>query len=291
VSQGNIGLLGASSLVGQHLLDQIPANQYIIYALTQQTRSHQTNTDNSHIVWQQLPFKKNKEPSIPVWLCAAPIWVLPDYFPMLEACGIKRIVCLSSTSVISKAHSDNLQEQQLSERLAHAETALQVWAANHQVQWIIIRPTLIYGDGKDKNITAISRFIRLFKCFPILETAQGLRQPVHARDVATACLVTLHNADISHRVYTLSGGETLTYAAMVTRIFETLQLPARIIPVPRWLFQCVIHCLRCFPRYRHLTIDMVERMNQHLDFSHTELNSDTGFTPSAFILTRKDLGE
>src|SRR5574340_1250194 len=41
------------------------------------------------------------------WVCLAPIWVLPDYFPMLTACRAKRVVALGSTSVFTKKTSSD----------------------------------------------------------------------------------------------------------------------------------------------------------------------------------------
>ncbi len=59
------------------------------------------------------------------------------------------------------------------------------------VEWVILRPTLIYGHGRDKNITEIARFIRRFGFFPLLGKANGLRQPIHVEDVAEACFAAL----------------------------------------------------------------------------------------------------
>ncbi len=74
------------------------------------------------------------------------------------------------------------------------------WAASHGVEWIILRPTLIYGLGRDKNIAEIARFVRRFGFSPLFGKAKGLRQPLHAQDVAGACIAALDAPDAANRV-------------------------------------------------------------------------------------------
>jgi hypothetical protein len=51
--------------------------------------------------------------------------------------------------------------------------------------WTILRPTLIYGAGIDRSITPIVQRALRLRLFPI-PLAGGLRQPVHADDIARA---------------------------------------------------------------------------------------------------------
>ena len=92
----------------------------------------------------------------------APIWVLPEHFALLDAHGARRVVALSSTSRFTKSGSSDSQEQSVAERLAEAEARLQAWAEARGVEWVVLRPTLIYGLGRDKNIVEIARCIRRF---------------------------------------------------------------------------------------------------------------------------------
>jgi len=92
-----------------------------------------------------------------------------------------------------------------------AEQRFIVWAEDHDVEWLILRPTLIYGTGFDRNVSESARFISRFGFFPVLEPASGLRQPVHVEDVAIACKRALETKDIVTGAYHVAGGEILTY--------------------------------------------------------------------------------
>ena len=94
----------------------------------------------------------------------------------------------------------NQSDQEIACFLEQGEDALRKWAELNRVQWVILRPTLIYGYGQDKNVSEIARFVRRFGFFPLIGKAQGLRQPVHADDVAEACKAALLNADIVDRL-------------------------------------------------------------------------------------------
>ena len=284
----HIGLLGATSLVGECILNQLVSDQWRITAFSRQTRQQ----DHPQINWIQLNVTSGKvqnNDKIALWICAAPIWTLPEHFSLLLAWRAQRIVMLSSTSRFSKTESIDPDEQAIAQQLITAEKTVETWAAKHNIEWIILRPTLIYGLGRDKNISEIARFILRFGFFPLFGPAQGLRQPIHAKDVSTACILALNTLNIKNRTYNLTGGETLTYQEMINRIFSALNKKPRFIRIPRWLFQLTISVLNWLPRYRHWTAAMAERMNRNLVFDSINLQQDLRFQPGSFILSKADL--
>ena len=94
-----------------------------------------------------------------------------------------------------------------STRLIEAEDRFVVWAKSRGIEWVILRLTLIYGLGRNKNISEIAGFIRRFGFFPVLGRAQGLRQPIHVEDVPAACVSALRAPDAVNRAHNISGGE------------------------------------------------------------------------------------
>jgi nucleoside-diphosphate-sugar epimerase len=259
------------------------------------SRSLAQRTTEARVSWLQLGEHSQTlqghaaASKISDWLCVAPIWVLPQYFSLLEAYGARRVVALSSTSRFTKDDSSDPEEQAIALRLADAEARVQAWAASHGVEWIILRPTLIYGLGRDKNIAEIARFVRRFGFFPLFGKANGLRQPLHAQDVAGACLAALGSPDAANRAYNLSGFETLPYRDMVARIFRALGRPVRLVPVPLLAFRFAVAILRLLPRYRNWSSAMAERMNRDLVFDHFEATRDFGFEPRPFVLSAEDV--
>ena len=225
------------------------------------------------------------------WVCVAPIWVLPEYFTFLEKYGVRRIVALSSTSRFTKDESPDLEEQNLARRLAEAEACVVSWAEKRGIEWVILRPTLIYGLGRDKNISEIARFVRRFGFFPLFGKAMGLRQPIHVQDVANACFEALQASASTNRFYNISGGETLTYRDMVIRVFAVMGRSPRLLPVPLSVFRVAVAFLRHLPRYRLWSAAMAERMNVDMVFDSSEAEQDLAFAPRKFVLSREDFSE
>ena len=284
-----VGVLGATSFVGKSLLPLLSSGGCRVSAFSRQPAQQ----GDANINWFQLPDSApislaDEAQAISSWVCVAPIWVLPDYLPWMKSMGARRVVALSSTSRFTKTASSDISEQALAQRIIECEQQFVDWAQAHDVEWIILRPTLIYGLGLDKNVCEIARFIRRFSFFPLFGKADGLRQPVHVQDVAQACIAAL-SGSISNRAYNLSGGETLTYREMVARVFKALGRPTRFLSVPLPAFRVAVSLLRYLPRYRNWSSAMAERMNNDLVFDHTEAEKDLGFAPRRFELPPIDL--
>jgi len=288
--KNRIGVLGATSLVGKCLLPLLTEARLQVTAFSRQ----EIESLGDGVEWRPLSSSPpatltvKAEEGIPLWVCVAPIWVLLEYFDFLEAHGARRVVVLSSTSRFTKNDSADSEEQYVARRLADAETHVQKWAENSGVEWVILRPTLIYGLGRDKNISEIARFICRFGFFPLFGKACGLRQPIHAADVASACLAALHSHSAVNRAYNISGGEMLAYRDMVIRIFTALGRRPHLLTVPLWAFRLAVAMLHCIPRYRKWSSAMAERMNRDLVFDHAEAARDLGFKPRMFVLGAGD---
>lgn len=290
MNEGSVtGLLGATSLVGECVIPLLISDGRQVFAFS--TKAPERKAE-AGLTWLQLGAPSPQHPGttpIQDWLCVCPIWLLPQYFSMLEHYGARRVVALSSTSRFTKMNSSDAAENATASRLAESEERLQKWAASNGIAWTILRPTLIYGRGRDKNIREIARLVNRFGFFPLLGKAEGLRQPIHAEDVAGTCLAALRVDVSANRVYNISGGETLSYREMVGRVFSALERRPRLVAIPLVIFRVAVACVRLFPQYRHWSASMAERMNRDLVFDHSDAVRDLGFSPRPFRLVPGDL--
>jgi nucleoside-diphosphate-sugar epimerase len=225
------------------------------------------------------------EPQGLVLFHLAPLPLLIPHLNQLSDCNVSRVVAFSSTSLLSKAESRDPQERQLVKALIEAERQLADWGLEANVSWTVFRPTMIYGAGIDQNVTFLANFIRRYRFFPLPGRGSGLRQPVHAEDLADACLSVLRNPLTFGRTYELGGGERLTYRELIERIFRAMSMKPRLLPVPAGLLRVVVQGLSLVPRYSHLTAEMVNRMNLDLCFDTSAATRDFGFAPRPFLFT------
>jgi len=295
--KGRVGVIGATSLIGDCLLSLLLDDGYDVAAFSRRGQDTQLPLKKPHVDWQIISQAESSsfsdivppEKQIPHWVCLAPIWLLPEYLRLFSLYGVKHIVAISSTSRFTKGLSSDTAEQELAQRLADGENSLVDWAEKNHVSWTILRPTLTYGLGHDKNISVIARFIQRFSFFPLLGAARGLRQPLHVHDLALSCLAALNSEAAINNSYNISGGETLPYREMVGRIFSALGKKQRFVTFPLWLFRLAVMCLRILPSFRHWSAAMAGRMNSDLVCDYTAARRDLDFTPRIFSLTREDI--
>jgi len=292
-SNNRIGVLGASSMVGKRLLPLLVQSNAEVWAFSRHAEIYKKEASDRNVLWVTISEASDVESaeSIKKWISFIPIWKLSGFLPFLKAYDAHRIVALSSTSRFTKECSSDKADRKLSKEILISEEKLASWAKDNDIHWTVLRPTLIYGHGLDKNISEIARLINKFGMFPLLGAAKGLRQPVHVDDVAGACMQALDAPQTFNRAYNIPGDERLTYREMVKRVFIAMDKKPRIVTVPLIVFRFAMFVLRCFPKFRDISVATIERMTQDMVFEYTEATRDFGFAPRKFILTRQDIPE
>lgn len=270
---------GASSQIGHFLLPKLTEAGFSVQALSRRPPA----TGLAGIRWQHCDIAAGTVPEIPLTgaIHLAPLPLLPPLLPQLAQLGAKRVIGFGSTSRFTKAASADPAEREYAAALERAEQAIAEFCEPRGIAWTVFRPTLIYGCGMDKNVTAIARLIRRFRFFPLIGGG-GLRQPVHADDLAAACLAAWDRPAAFNRGYDLSGAEVLSYRAMVERIFAAEGVPPRCLPIPLALVRFGIRLLSLLPRYGYLTTEMADRMAADLAFDHARASADFGYAPRPF---------
>lgn len=280
-------VLGAKSLVGKEVLDLIAKRGDQAVALTRQTPSGDTDAIRWHPTTDLAVLAGS---GTEFAICVAHIWVVGEYLAAMKAAGVRRMVALSTTSLFTKRGSSTSEELEASRLFEASETEVVRLCAEVGIGCTILRPTLIYGRGNDKNVAEIARMIVRFGFFPLFGKAEGKRQPIHARDVALAAIQAVQATEANGKAYNLSGGEVLSYRAMVQRIFLALGRKPVTPTIPLWLFRSALRILRMVPRFSKWTPDMAIRMNRDQAFDHSEATRDFGFEPAPFVLQASDVG-
>ncbi len=232
--------------------------------------------------WVRLDLAAPQPPHPPVATVAslAPVWLLPPALPALIAGGLRRLVAVSSTSRWTKAASSVAAERETARRLAEAEDRVAALCDAAGVAWTMLRPTLVYAEGRDRNVSRLADLARRWGVLPLAGAGLGRRQPVHADDLAAALPSVLAAPATAGRAYDLPGGETLTYADMCRRVFEGLGRTPRLLHVPPPLWRAGLALAS--PLLPGATAAMGERMAEDLVFDPAPAARDFGWHPRAF---------
>jgi hypothetical protein len=163
-----------------------------------------------------------------IWVSLGPIWLLAPFLEQLTVkfperiSNLRGIVACSSSSVITKRFAINDFDRSLVYSLTSAEDHLHAISLRLQIPCCIIRPTLIYGQAGpycDHNLTHLLKLMRRVPVLP-LPARTGMRQPIHARQLAGVALHLLSSAvgsaDLDWPTHIEIGGDSqLSYYAML----------------------------------------------------------------------------
>lgn len=226
-------VLGGSSQIGHFLLPRLRASGESVLALSRRPRPAQAG-----VAWLQgtLPDRVPVLPPLSAIISFGPLQGLADWLAQTTLADAPRVIATSSMSAESKRDSRVPAERNLARQLRAGEAALATACERHGCAWTVLRPTLVYGAGLDKSLTPIARRAMRLRVFP-LPAGRGLRQPVHADDIAQAVLAALECPAAAGRILPIGGGERLRSGEMFARVRDSLSRSTVPLPLPAWLLR------------------------------------------------------
>src|SRR4051795_1649350 len=135
-------------------------------------------------------------------------------------------------------------------------------------------------QGRDGNVSRLARLCRRFGVLPLMGSGLGLRQPVHAEDLAIGAIAAAASEAAIGKIYPLGGGETISYREMAGRIFDALGKPRRIISVPGFLWRLGFALAK--PLFPNANVAMGVRMAKDMVFDSMPAARDFGWNPRTF---------
>lgn len=271
-------VFGGSGQVGAAVLEQLLREGWSVDAISREARP-----DRKRLRWLRggfgaMPGLARRYDAI---LSCGPL----DLFARWQrAAGVDapRIVAFGSTSVAVKRDSADSAERDVAARLQAAEQALFGAVQARGAEVVLLRPTLVYGAGRDRTLSRIAALARRWRVFPLPRGATGLRQPVHVDDLAAAAVAALDVQGAGGRGYDLPGGETLAYRDMVARVLAALDPPARLLELPGPAFAALAATLRAGGRLQGFGPEAQARLREDLVFDATPALEVLGHAPRPF---------
>jgi nucleoside-diphosphate-sugar epimerase len=186
--------------------------------------------------------------------------------------GIERAVFISTTAIFTKLNSKSK-----STRLA-AEAAIQ----SSDLDYTILRPTMIYGTPRDRNMIRLIRWLLRLPVIPVLGNGNYLQQPVFVEDVAQAIVSCLKESKTIGKSYNIAGKTPITYNEVIDTIGKLSNRKILKIHFPDKPVIAVLRMLEKVKLPLPIKAEQVERLNENKDFAYQEASADFGYSPRSF---------
>ena len=188
-----------------------------------------------------------------------------------ERAGIRRAVFVSTTAVTTTLPASSKRV-----RLA-AEESIRASA----LDWTILRPTMIYGDPGDRNL---SRLLPLLRRAPVLPVPGGrhLQQPVHAADVAGAVLAAAERPAAAGHTYDVAGPEPLTFTDLLQTAARAVASRTWFVPVPLFPVLAAARGYELLSRNPKIRAEQVRRLAEDKAFAIGDAIRDLDYAPRSF---------
>ena len=189
-----------------------------------------------------------------------------------KAAGVKRGIFISTTAIFTQLNAGSK-----SVRLA-AESAIQASGLNYT----ILRPTMIYGSPRDRNMWRLIRLLRVTPVMPIFGDGESLQQPIFVDDVAQAVLLALQTDTTIGKSYNIAGKDPLTYNQVIDTVASALGKRVWKLHLP---YMPIVRALQ-FTEQMNIRLpikaEQVLRLNEDKSFSYADAQRDFGFSPRSF---------
>ena len=189
---------------------------------------------------------------------------IPHVVNQLETARVRRAVFVSTTAIFTSLPSASRKIR------VEAETAVQ----QSRLEWSIVRPTMIYGTARDRNISRLLRYLKRWPVFPLCGNA--LWQPIYVVDLADAIVSALDTPATIGKTYNLAGEHPLRFSELIRTAAQTIMRHVRLLPVP-------VSAAALGARItRIVTPEQVRRLAEDKAFDYSAATHDFEFRPRSF---------
>jgi nucleoside-diphosphate-sugar epimerase len=114
----------------------------------------------------------------------------------------------------------------------HAEQGLREISEQTGMEYVIIRPPLVYGPGIKGNFATMLQRVKHGMPLPFGTVTNNRRSLLALDNLLNLISICLEHPDAVNQTFLVSDGEDLSTADLLRRIGQTVERPARLFPAP-----------------------------------------------------------
>ena len=115
---------------------------------------------------------------------------------------------------------------------ARAEEGLRAIGDETGMEWVIVRPPLVYGPGVKANFAQMMRWLARGRPLPLGGVDRNRRSLLGLDNLVDLLILCLNHPAAANQIFLASDGEDLSTAGLLRRLGAALDKPARLLPFP-----------------------------------------------------------
>ena len=189
---------------------------------------------------------------------------------LIEACvknRVKRIIYVSSLDVTLNKTNIYGKTKAIGEDIIK----------NSNIDYIILRPSLIYGKGS-KDITLLTELINRYPLIPVVGSGEGKLQPVYVDDVCDT-IVKLIESDKKNKIYHIAGEQKISLNDLIDKIAGLSSRRVIKIHVPLWLLWLPLKLYSLIARNSTINYESLNLLTNDKTCEIDDIKNDFHFKP------------
>jgi nucleoside-diphosphate-sugar epimerase len=184
--------------------------------------------------------------------------------------GVERAYFVTTTGIFSRYHRYSDIYKAGEERIRES-----------RLVYTILRPSMIYGSLRDKNMHRLIKFLDRAPVFPLFGAGRNLMQPVFVDDLTQGIISAIDNSETEYQEYNLAGPRGISYRYIVETVLRQLERKVTLLNVGMSFAAGVARYAQYIPGFP-VNHEQVLRLLEDKVFDISKATAELNYTPRDF---------
>lgn len=148
---------------------------------------------------------------------------------------------------------------------------------NSGVDYVILRPSFIYGKGA-KDLVTLMKLIARCPVVPVVGHGEGKLQPVHVDDVCDV-IVRLLESGARSKTYYIAGEQKISLNDLIDKVANLTSKRVVKIHIPLWVLWLPLKLYGLIVRNSSISYESLSLLNRDKTCEIADIERDLGFKP------------
>lgn len=192
---------------------------------------------------------------------------------------VKKAVLVHTTGIYSRFKNASQEYKEIEKKIIGFAKD-----SNCKTDITILRPTMIYGDLCDHNMSKFIKMVDKLPIIPVIDKGNSLLQPVNARDLGEIYYTVLKAPikNIELKAYDLSGEEPIKMIYALKLISHEFNKKTVFVNIPMRLGVFMARTIKVITLGKIDFVEKIQRMGESRSYSHEDATKDFGYKPMSF---------